>query len=153
MGHDVDYTITGPQGQLLQTQNKVSHADINVQPTQTGQHSICLKHSGSPSDKIIDLDFSLTKPIGDTKAADPLTASPTANLTKTCANVKQDLTDLYHTLRYVKTREKKNQETVLSIKWVVKWFSFFQCATVIGVGYAQVYVIKNFFSNSAKPRV
>jgi hypothetical protein len=155
-GSEVDFTITGPNSQQLHAQQKVPHADITVQPMSSGVHSICLRHNGPATDKVIDLDFSLSKapsaaPVSGSSELKP--APPTANLERTNTRVKQDLTDLYHTLRYINQREKNNFHTVTSIKFIVKWFSVFQCFTVIALGFAQVYVLKTFFSASAKPRV
>lgn len=152
----MDYVVSGPTGQVLHTQQQVSHADATITPVSIGEHSICFTHHGTPTEKIIDLDTSLTKPEaapGQTGATELKTESPTAELERISSRVKVDLTELYETLRSLKSREKSNYYTVTSVKALIKWFSIFQCVTVILLGVAHVYILKTFFSTSAKTRV
>ena len=140
--------------------------DFKVQPLMAGRHSICFKHNGSPTEKVLDIDVSLTKTeasrvaqqAGGSAGGNSLTGSGTAapvtaEIERVNRRVKEDLSSLFHSLLSVKDREKGNQNTVKSILGLVKWFSILQSLTVVAIGFAHIYVLKTFFSNNAKTRV
>lgn len=146
----------------------VALKDFKVQPLMAGRHSICFKHHGSPSEKVLDIDVSLMKTEasraiaaaggssssqGSNELTGGKTAPVTAEIERVNRNVKEDLSSLYHSLLSLKDREKGNQYTVKSILSLVKWFSIFQSLIVIVLGFTHVYVLKTFFSNNAKTRV
>ena len=135
----------------------VNFKDFKIQPVMAGRHSICFKHNGTPTEKVLDIDVSLIKPetsSGNAKQSD-LTgnASPTAEIERVNRRVKEDLSSLYHSLLSQKDREKANYLTVKSILKVIKYFSIFQSLTVVGLGFAHIYVLKTFFTNNARTRV
>lgn len=136
----------------------INYKDFKVQPSMLGEHSICFKHHGGATEKVIDIDVNLIKSEASKAAAaasqKELTSSaPTAEIERVNRRVKDDLSSLYHSLLNIKDREKANHSTVKSILKVVKWFSILQALTVVGLGFAHVYVLKTFFSNNAKTRV
>jgi hypothetical protein len=127
-----------------------------VVPVMPGEHSLCFTHNGSPTEKTIDIDITLTK--STNTAAKPSSnelqaTSPTAELERINQRVSEDLRALHHALLNIKDREKGNQYTVTSVKSMIKWFSVFQCLTVIALGFAHVYVLKTFFSNNTRAKV
>ena len=133
----------------------VNYKDFKVQPMMVGRHSICFKHNGSPTEKVLDIDVTLLK-TENSRASDKtdLTgSSPTAEIERVNRRVKEDLSSLFHSLLSQKDREKANHMTVKSILKVVKYFSIFQSLTVVVLGFAHIYVLKTFFSNNAKTRV
>lgn len=134
----------------------LNYKDFKIPSVMTGRHSLCFKHNGSPTEKVLDIDVSITKPIENGPNGKPgelVPVSPTAEVEKVNRRVKEDLTSLFHALKNMKDREKGNHNTVKSIMSVMKWFSIFQAFSVIGLGYAHVYVLKTFFTNNAKTRV
>ena len=135
----------------------INYKDFKVQPLMAGRHSICFKHNGSPTEKVMDIDVSLSKPLNPVapngKPGELIPVSPTAEVERVNRRLKEDLTALYHSLKNMKDREKGNHFTVKSISSVMKWFSIFQVISVIGIGYGHVYVLKTFFTNNAKTRV
>lgn len=133
----------------------VNYKDFKVQASMAGEHSICFKHNGSPTEKVIDIDVSLIKSESASNAAQQskLSTSPTAEIERVNLRVKEDLSALFHSLLNIKDREKANQGTVKSILKVIKMFSIFQSLTVIILGVVHVYVLKTFFSSNAKTRV
>lgn len=155
-GHAVDYVVYGPNNQQLQAQKGSTHNDFMVVPTMSGEHSLCFSHSGSPSEKTLDVDVTLTKPVdasGKANLNELELSSPTAELERINQRVTEDLRALYHSLLNIKDREKGNQYTVLSIKGLIKWFSILQCLTVILLGFAHVYILKTFFSSNTRAKV
>lgn len=137
----------------------VNYKDFKVQPLMAGRHSICFKHNGNPTEKVLDIDVSLIKPenTGNAAKQTDLTgtaaSSPTAEIERVNRRVKEDLSSLFHSLLSQKDREKANHMTVKSILKVIKYFSIFQSLTVVVLGFAHIYVLKTFFSNNAKTRV
>lgn len=133
----------------------INYKDFKVQPQMAGRHSICFKHHGSPTEKVLDIDVTLLKTEASiaAKSSELTGASPTAEVERVNRRVKEDLSSLYHSLLSMKDREKGNHGTVKSILKVIKWFSIFQSFTVIALGFTHVYVLKTFFSNNAKTRV
>ena len=127
-----------------------------VVPVMSGEHTLCFTHSGSPSEKTIDIDITLTKPAntpGKPNSNELQTSSPTAELERINQRVSEDLRALHHSLLNIKDREKGNQYTVSSVKNMIKWFSILQCLTVVALGFAHVYVLKTFFSNNTRAKV
>ena len=152
----IDYVVAGPNGQQLMAEQGINYKDFKIQPLMVGRHSICFKHNGSPTEKVLDIDVSLIKPenSGNSKQTDLTgTPSPTAEIERVNRRVKEDLSSLYHSLLSQKDREKANHMTVKSILNVIKYFSIFQSLIVIVLGFAHVYVLKTFFTNNAKTRV
>lgn len=137
------------------TEQKVNYKDFKIQPMMPGEHSICFMHNGSPSEKVVDIDVSLTKTEAQKAATSQseLAPSPTADIERVNARVSEDLKNLLHSLLNVKDKEKANHSTVKSILGMIKYFSIFQCLTVVSLGFAHVYVLKTFFSSNAKTRV
>jgi hypothetical protein len=148
--------VAGPNGQQLMSEQGVNFKDFKVQPLLAGRHSICFKHNGTPTEKVLDIDVSLIKPensVNTQKTDLTGTASPTAEIERVNRRVKEDLSSLYHSLLSQKDREKANHMTVKSILKVIKYFSIFQSLTVVVLGFAHIYVLKTFFTNNAKTRV
>lgn len=137
----------------------VNYKDFKVQPVMAGRHSICFKHNGSPTEKVLDIDVSLTKPLNsgaigsNGKPGELIPVSPTAEVERVNRRVKEDLSTLFHSLKNMKDREKGNQFTVKSIMKLMKWFSVLQVLSFVGISYAHIYVLKTFFTNNAKTRV
>ncbi|PJF19693.1 Erp2,4 [Paramicrosporidium saccamoebae] len=118
----VDASVTGPSGQPLHSQSRQTHAEVNIKPPQAGEYALCLTHHGSPSDKNVDVDVTLpTMPPQANQEKDD-----TAKLEATVHKLQRELSDLVHTLRYVKNRERRNLETVESVEGWVFYISIFE---------------------------
>lgn len=139
----VDTVVTGPSGQKLHSQQRQTHAEVNISPSEAGPYEICLSHNESPSE--MDLDIDITLPFPPTKEDD--------KLEKAVSKLQRELSDLVHTLRYIKNRERRNLETVESIENWIFYISSFEVLLIIGMSVLQVTVLRMFFSGSAKQRV
>lgn len=142
----MDSVVTGPLGQQLHNQQRQTHAEINLKPSQAGEYALCLTHSGSPTDKNIDLDITLPTPPMEVK-------EETGKLQNTVPKLQRELSDLVHTLRYIKNRERRNLETVESVENWIFYISIFEVLLIIGMSILQVTVLRMFFSGSSKQRV
>jgi hypothetical protein len=142
----IDASVTGPSGQPLHSQVRQTHAEVNIKPPQAGEYSLCLTHHGSPSDKDVDVDITLpTLPPQANQEKDE-----TAKLENTVHKLQRELSDLVHTLRYVKNRERRNLETVESVEGWIFYISIFEVLLIIGMSLLQVTVLRMFFSGNRK---
>ena len=152
-------TVYGPRQNILNTLRRQASNEIKVLPTETGEYSVCFSHS-SYSLKVLDLDFAKKKLEGhpDLKTnevsgpQDPA-AQLAKSLEKTGENLQRDLTDLLHTLRHLRNRERRNLETVLSISSRIFGFSLFEMALIVGMSALQVVVMRGLFTSTGKMRV
>lgn len=153
-------TVYGPQQNILNTLRHQSHNEIKVRPTEAGEHTICFSHSSKYDLKVLDLDFTLQKLEGhpDLKK-DEVSGpqDPTTQLAKkletTGESLQRDLTDLLHTLRHLRNREKRNLETVLSISSRIFGFSLIEMLLIVGMSALQVVVMRSLFTSTGKMRV
>lgn len=160
MKEEVDMTVYGPQQTILNTLRRQSHNEIKIRPTEAGEHSICFSHSSDYKLKVLDLDFTLQKLEGhpDLKK-DEVSGpqDPSAQLAKkletTGESLQRDLTDLLHTLRHLRNREKRNLETVLSISSRIFGFSLLEMLLIVGMSALQVVVMRSLFTSTGKMRV
>ena len=81
------------------------------------------------------------------------TAQLAKKLEKTGESLQRDLTDLLHTLRHLRNREKRNLETVLSISARNYSISLIEMALVVGMSILQVVVMRSLFTSTGKMRV
>lgn len=140
----VDATVQDAFGKQLYKQTKQTHAEINVKPPQHGDYSLCLKHHGTPSDKTIDVDVTLPTAPTETPKEDK------AHLENTINRLHKELSDLVHTMRYIKTRERRNVETVETIGEWVWCISIFEVLLIIGMSVLQITVLRMFFTGNKK---
>lgn len=151
-------TFYGPHGSILHTLRRQSHNELKIRPNEAGEHSVCFSHSTTYTDKDIDLDVSLTKLDShpDLMKAEP-PKDPAGQLAKklekTGEDLQRDLTELLHTLRHLRNRERRGLETVESISGHIYWFSLLEMALIIGMSVLQVVILRTFFSSTGKTRV
>ena len=157
--------VTGPHNQQLHTITAQSHAEISLKPVEIGDHAICFTHLGNPTDKTLDLDVALTnadgtpfvafKPSDVDANGSPLqnNDASTQQLENAVNRVTRDLTEISHTLKYLKNREKRNMYTVENNTSAIWWFSLFETLLIVGMSICQVAILRHFFGRSGRPRV
>lgn len=77
----------------------------------------------------------------------------TEKLESTVGKLFKDLSDLVHSLRYIRNREKRNIETVESVENRIFYFSLFETVLIVGMSILQVTILRTFFSSNRKARV
>jgi emp24/gp25L/p24 family/GOLD len=153
-------TIYGPRNNILNTVRHQSQNEIKVKPMETGEHKICFSHASSYKLQTINIDFTLNKLEGhpdlkkeDVSGPQDPAAQLAKKLEKTGEHLQRDLTDLLHTLRHLRNREKRNLETVLSISSRIFGFCLLEMALVVGMSVLQVVVMQSLFTSTGKMRV
>jgi hypothetical protein len=160
---NVNVVVEGPQGQELQKFTAQSQAEFGISAVSVGDHAICFTHMGAPTDKTIDLDISLTNrdgtPFVAPKSAAEMAAqvlnpdASTVELENAVNRVTKDLTEISHTLKSLKSREKRNLLTVESNARIISRFSLFETALIVGMAVCQVALLRHSFGRSGRPRV
>lgn len=150
-----NYKLIAPTGQELQQAQHVTHSEVNVKPTMAGEYALCLAHSGSPSDKNVDVDISLPIPAAvlDESGLTKDEIDDSHRLEDTIQRLKRELGDLVHTMRKLKGRERGHMDTVRSIANIIFYFSLFEVALIFGMSFMQITVLRMFFGTSSKPRM
>lgn len=150
--------VQGPKGQQLHSIQSQSHTEISLKPIEIGDHSICFTHSSSPTDKTIDIDVTMTNqdgtPFLGQKAQ--VTSSPdkaAQELENTVSRLNKDLSEINHTMKYLKNREKRNMETIDNIDKVIWYYSILETALIFGMSLCQIGILRHFFGRSGRPRV
>lgn len=149
-----DAVVQGPTGVIAHNQSKQNHAEINVRPNIFGEYSLCLAHSGTPSEKNIDIDVTL--PAMPVVYANPSeTDETTRKITQTVVKLQRELQDIVHTLRYIKSREMHNMTQVNTISGWVWNISIFESVLILGMSATQVIILRTLFSRrtTAKQRI
>ncbi len=144
--------VAGPSGAVLKTEDRKAHAEINIDVEQHGQHSICIKHVGSPTDKNVDLDITVPDAVAITPPISAQNQEAAEKLIKTITKLQGELGDLVHTMRYIKSRERRNLETVESIESWIFYLSVLEVVLIIAMSLFQVTILQMFFSVPAKSR-
>ena len=151
-----NYKVIAPTGQELQQAQHITHSEVNVKPTMGGEYALCLSHSGSPTDKNIDVDVSLPIPpptVDEETGLSKEELTDSHKLEETVQRLKRELGDLVHTMRKIKGREKRHMETVGSISSLIFYFSLFEVVLIFGMSFMQITVLRMFFgTGSSKSR-
>jgi hypothetical protein len=140
----VDAVVQGPTGAIAHNQPMQTHAEINIKPNVAGEYSLCLSHSGSPTDKNIDVDVTLPDISHLKKDSEMDEAS--RKVSSTVDKLNHELQDIVHTLRYLKTHEMRNQTQIVSISSWVWNISLLESVLIVGIASAQVAILRTFFS-------
>lgn len=116
----------------------------------SGEYSLCLTHHGHPSEKDLDVDITLPALPADSNDANQSTSKESAKLQTTVTKLQHELGDLVHLLRYIKNRERRNLETVVSIETWIFYVSVFEVLLIVGMQLLQVVVLRTFFSGNKR---
>lgn len=140
----VDAEVQDAFGKQLYKQTKQTHAEVNIKPPQHGDYSLCLTHHGTHTEKNIDVDVTLPTAPAEAPKEDK------AHLENTINKLHRELSDLVHTMRFIKTRERRNVETVETIGEWVWCISIFEVLLIIGMSILQITVLRMFFNGNKK---
>ena len=146
----VDAEVTDQNGRELYKQMKQTHAEVNIKPSIAGEYALCISHHGNPTEKNLDIDVTLPHAPSATPSEHK---EQSAKLENTITKLQRELSDLVHTLKYIKNRERRNLETVESIDNWIAGISVFELLLIVGMSILQVVVLRTFFSNKAYQRV
>ena len=71
----------------------------------------------------------------------------------TIDRIDAQLDGLYKAMQYYKTRNNRNQATVVSTESRIYYFSIFEVLLMVGMGFLQITIVQLFFRGSRKQLV
>ncbi len=163
---DIDWTILSPSKLEVMSDSKQRQIDIVLAAQEIGEYSFCFFNSfSSTADKTLDFDISVEHEITES-VTDPQNnlppAVPSASKAKEDARIaalpmRRRVEDIEggilrfdRALRYFKTRENRNFDTVLSTESRIFYFSVSECALIIIMAVFQVYVVQIAFRKNRR---
>lgn len=154
---DINYSIKGPNQQLIVSEEKQRQGDYLFNADQVGEYEFCFDNEMSTfAEKVIDFEIKTEDEENAIKAVLP--AAPTENgavlnMQTSVEKIKRQLSLLENSLNYYKTRNNRNQSTVKSTETRIFWFSLFDLVIMLAMAGFQVAVVKFFFQGSRKQLV
>lgn len=154
---DINYSIKGPNQQLIVSEEKQRQGDYLFNADQVGEYEFCFDNEMSTfAEKVIDFEIKTEDEENAIKAVLP--AAPTENgavlnMQTSVEKIKRQLSLLENSLNYYKTRNNRNQSTVKSTETRIFWFSLFDLVLMLAMAGFQVAVVKFFFQGSRKQLV
>lgn len=163
----VDATIYGPNNQVLHSVKGKSHTEFPISSGMTGEHSMCLnltEDSPPGVERNVDLDLTMYRPDGsvyvpraakthlqagkegENEKEEEDTSGMVARLEAAVGKLQKDLSDLVHSLRYLKGREQRNQKTTETIFSRLFYITLFESALILGMSIMQVTILRNLFA-------
>ncbi|RLV90370.1 hypothetical protein JA1_004609 [Spathaspora sp. JA1] len=158
---DVDYVITGPDGNVILNDQKQRQGDYVFTAQEIGEYEFCFSNEMSTfAEKVVDFEITFDNeddPNGF-KANMPQQPNekPLAhveNMQSTVNKIEHQLDGLYKTLQYYKTRNNRNQATVKSTESRIYYFSIFEVLLMVGMAFLQITIVQLFFKGSRKQLV
>jgi hypothetical protein len=156
---DINYSIKGPNQQIIVQEEKQRQGDYLFSADQVGEYEFCFDNEMSTfAEKVIDFEIKTSDDLEAAKIKANLPDAPTENkaveqMQSSVEKIERKLTLLENALNYYKTRNNRNQSTVKSTESRIFWFSIFDLALMVIMAIFQVAVVKFFFQGSRKQLV
>jgi hypothetical protein len=156
---DINYSIKGPNQQIIVQEEKQRQGDYLFSADQIGEYEFCFDNEMSTfAEKVIDFEIKTSDDLEAAKIKANLPDAPTENkaveqMQSSVEKIERKLTLLENALNYYKTRNNRNQSTVKSTESRIFWFSIFDLALMVIMAIFQVAVVKFFFQGSRKQLV
>ncbi|KAJ1919221.1 hypothetical protein IWQ60_007296 [Tieghemiomyces parasiticus] len=149
---DIDYTVTDPRERVVLEGKAEKQGDFVLNGNVLGEYSFCFSNEvASREDKLIDFDISVEDEV---RAEHADASSPeSSEVAKDDMKVDQSLhliasglNRVERDLKYFRTRENRNKNTVLSTQDRVFFFGVVDTIAIFAVAALQVFAIRTFFS-------
>ncbi|KAJ3086015.1 hypothetical protein HK102_013597 [Quaeritorhiza haematococci] len=165
---DIDYDVTGPNGELYLTGTKERQGDYVFPAKLPGEYSFCFSNVMSTfAEKLVDFDITAeheTKtesgsgsgqphPIPSVEKEKEKTKEAVSPMEDSLLKIGGGLSNIQRLQKYFRTRENRNFSTVKSTESRIFWFALGGSFMMIMMAFLQVFVIQTFFTKSGKTRV
>ncbi|KAI8609052.1 emp24/gp25L/p24 family/GOLD-domain-containing protein [Chytriomyces sp. MP71] len=160
---DLDYEVTAPDGKIVLSGTKEQTGDYVFSAPQIGEFKFCFFNTvASFAEKKFDFEILAQHEIPsrnyqkdkDLKFEKPADEAALANkpdmkpMEQSIANMHNLYGAIIRDLRYFRTRENRNFDTVKSTESRIFWFNISQNSIIIVTAIVQVIVIQTLFSKS-----
>jgi hypothetical protein len=156
---DINYTVKGPNTQIIVSEEKQRQGDYLFNADQIGEYEFCFDNEMSTfAEKVIDFEIKTDDDLEANQRKANLPNAPTENVAVenmqlSVEKIEKKLSLLENSLNYYKTRNNRNQSTVKSTETRIFWFSLFDLILMLAMAGFQVAVVKFFFQGSRKQLV
>lgn len=157
---DVDYSIKGPRLNVVAEETKQRQGDFSFNAQFSGEYEFCfLNEMSTFAEKVIDFEIkSDSDATNQFKALmpDQPNTKPIAHveaMRSTAESIDRQLEELKRSLQYYKTRNNRNQATVLSTESRIYYFSILEVLLMVGMAFLQITVVQLFFKGLRKQLV
>lgn len=156
---DINYTVKGPNQQIIVAEDKQRQGDYLFNADQIGEYEFCFDNEMSTfAEKVIDFEIKTDDDLEAKQRKANLPNTPQGNdavenMQTSVDKIERKLQLLENSLNYYKTRNNRNQSTVKSTETRIFWFSLFDLILMSAMAAFQVAVVKFFFKGSRKQLV
>jgi len=146
-GHyDVDMTLQGPRGEVLYQGIKKQFDTFTWTPSTTGTFTVCFSNEFSTfSHKLVYFDFQVGEEPALPGTQEHLTAM--TKMEQSSVNIHENLNSMIDLQTHYRLNESKGRKRAEDLNNRVLWWSIIETSVVLLIGFGQVMVLKNFFTD------
>ncbi|XP_067637027.1 transmembrane emp24 domain-containing protein 7 [Eurosta solidaginis] len=143
---DVDVKLTNPQNKVIYEQQRATFDSHQFTAETTGVYKVCFSNQFSSfSHKIVYVDFQ----IGDEPALPGIDEHATVltQMETSSQNIHKSLNDILDAQTHHRLREAQGRKRAEDLNEAVTVWSGLETFIVLVIGFGQVIILRNFFSN------
>ncbi|KAI9140177.1 emp24/gp25L/p24 family/GOLD-domain-containing protein [Paraphysoderma sedebokerense] len=146
---DIDYMVTDPTHNIVVSGEKERQGDFVFSAEHVGEYSFCFSNGMSTfAEKIVDFDITLENeslPSAQLLKSGSTAQTDTSFMEETIYRISSHLNNFSRNQKFYRTRENRNNDTVMSTEKRVFWFAVIESFLMIGMSVMQVFIVKTFF--------
>ncbi|KAJ1965487.1 hypothetical protein IWQ62_002656 [Dispira parvispora] len=145
---DVDFVVADPKERIVFSGEAQKQGDYVFTGNDVGEYKFCFNNGvATREDKLIDFDISVEHEIRpEHTTSDSTKNKDDAKVDESLTLIASGLNRIDRDLRYFRTREHRNKNTVLSTEGRVFNFAILETLAIFVVSGLQVFAIRSFFS-------
>jgi len=146
-GHyDVDMTLEGPRGEVLYQGIKKQFDTFTWTSQQAGIYTVCFSNEFSTfSHKLVYFDFQVGEEPALPGTGEHLTAM--TKMETTCVSIHESLNSVIDAQTHYRLNEAKGRKRAEDLNTRVMYWSIGETVLVLIIGFGQVLVLRNFFTD------
>ncbi|XP_017492567.1 PREDICTED: transmembrane emp24 domain-containing protein 7 [Rhagoletis zephyria] len=143
---DVDVTLTNPHGKVIYEQQRATFDSHQFTAEATGVYKVCFSNQFSSfSHKIVYVDFQ----VGDEPALPGIDEHATVltQMETSSQSIHKSLNDILDAQTHHRLREAQGRKRAEELNEAVFLWSALETFIVLVIGFGQILILRNFFSN------
>ncbi|XP_039962477.1 transmembrane emp24 domain-containing protein 7 [Bactrocera neohumeralis] len=143
---DVDVTLTNPHGKVIYEQQRATFDSHQFTAEATGVYKVCFSNQFSSfSHKIVYVDFQ----VGDEPALPGIDEHATVltQMETSSQSIHKSLNDILDAQTHHRLSESKGRKRAEDLNEAVMMWSGLETCIVLVIGFGQILILRNFFSN------
>nr|CAG4650470.1 EOG090X0D99 [Sida crystallina] len=143
---DIDFTIVGPSGDIIETGDRVSNGKYTFAATIDGVYTYCFSNKMSTmTPKIVMFSMDVGDSPANLAAHDADANSNHTKLEEMIKELSSALRTVKHEQDYMAVRERVHRQINESTNSRVVMWSFFEAFVLVSMTVGQIYYLKRFF--------